>query len=60
MAVAEKLRGTIKVHVGYAEPVPATRKPVSGKALSAIPHISGDTVGALAKTVRRRKTANLA
>ncbi len=59
MAVAEKLRGSIKVHVGYAVPVAAARQPATGKALSAIPHISGGKVSALAKIVHSGKPVAL-
>ena len=59
MAVAEKLRGSIKVHVGYAVPMAAARQPATGKALSAIPHISGGKVSALAKIVHSGKPVAL-
>ncbi|PWJ18238.1 class I SAM-dependent methyltransferase [Jannaschia seohaensis] len=38
MAVAEKLRGTIKVHVAYVAPHGAAREPATGRSLAAIPH----------------------
>ncbi|WGH79151.1 class I SAM-dependent methyltransferase [Jannaschia ovalis] len=55
MAVAEKLRGTIKTHVGYAAPAGQARRPARGTAMGLIPHLSGVKARALAEAVRREK-----
>ena len=41
MAVAEKLRGTIKTHVGYAVAAEGGQQPASGRHRALVPHIKG-------------------
>lgn len=59
MAVAEKLRGTIKVHVGYAVPADEERKPARGTNLSQVPHLPNVPLAQLAKAVERGKVPPL-
>ena len=51
MGIAEKLRGSIKVHVGYAA-TPGAAGPASGRSMQSVPHLTQDP-GALAKGVAR-------
>lgn len=57
-ALAEKLRGTIKVHVGYAAPAGAGVRPAEAK-MSAVPHISGGDARALAQGVAQGKVPSV-
>ncbi len=59
MAVAEKLRGTIKVHVGYAVAADAARGPASGFSPARIPHLKGVEAKALAQAVANGKSPTL-
>lgn len=62
MALAEKLRGTIKVHVGYAVPSEAARAPANARNRALVPHLKGVTAGALAQEIAagRKPTLNFA
>ncbi len=51
MAVAEKLRGTIKTHVGYAVPSGEGRAPANGRNRALIPHLKGVDARTLAQAV---------
>ncbi|MFZ5962117.1 class I SAM-dependent methyltransferase [Thalassococcus sp. BH17M4-6] len=51
MAVAEKLRGTIKTHVAYAVPEGDDRTPAGGAGGALVPHLRGVQAGPLAKAV---------
>ncbi|EPX76705.1 class I SAM-dependent methyltransferase [Salipiger mucosus] len=51
MAVAEKLRGTIRVHVGYAVAGDAPAAPARGTDRGLVPHLRGVQRAALAKAV---------
>lgn len=55
MAIAEKLRGAIRVHVAYAVPSEDTRKPARGPTPSLVPHLRGTQAPALAKHVAQGK-----
>ena len=55
MAVAEKLRGTIRKHVGYAVLKGQERAPAGPVTLSEIPHISGNTKD-MAKAISKGAT----
>lgn len=55
MAVAEKLTGTIRLHVGYALPKGADRKIAKGSNRALIPHLRGVQPAALAKAVAAGK-----
>lgn len=59
MAVAEKLRGTIKTHVGYAFPEGQGRRPASGQNRALIPHLKGVQAGALAQAIAKGQTPKL-
>lgn len=59
MAVAEKLRGTIKTHVGYAVPKGEGRAPASGKNRALIPHLKGVQPRALAQAVAQGQSPKL-
>ncbi len=59
MAVAEKLRGTIKTHVGYALPSEAARPPANGKDRSLVPHLKGIAPRALAQAVAQGQDPKL-
>ena len=57
MAIAEKLRGTIKAHVGYA--VADDQRPANGKTRSLVPHLKGVGASALAQAVAKGQTPKL-
>ena len=58
MAVAEKLRGTIKTHVGYAVPQDASEGRVAqGRNRALIPHLKGADPRALAQAIAQGQTA---
>ena len=59
MAVAEKLRGTIKTHVGYAVPAGEGRVPASGKNRALVPHLKGTQPQALAQAVAQGQAPKL-
>lgn len=59
MEVAEKLRGTMKVHLGYAVPKSAQRAPAKGPSMSLVPHLSGGTAVQLAKVVGLGKSVTV-
>ncbi|MEM7644429.1 MAG: class I SAM-dependent methyltransferase [Pseudomonadota bacterium] len=54
MAVAEKLRGTLKMHVGYAAPAGSGRRVATGRTLALVPHL-GVPPGKLAQVVAAGK-----
>ena len=51
MQVAERLRGTIKVHVGYAVPDDEARAPASARNRALVPHLKGVGARALAQEI---------
>jgi SAM-dependent methyltransferase len=55
MAVAEKLRGTIRMHVAYAVPAEDGRRPASGSTRSSVPHLRGVGAQALSQAVAQGK-----
>lgn len=57
MAVAEKLRGTMKVHVGYAAPAP--RAPASMADMGLVPHLPGTPPGRLAQAIAQGRALPL-
>ena len=59
MAVAEKLRGTIKTHVGYAVAKDSDLGIASGKTRTLVPHLKGVQAGALAQAVALGKHPKL-
>ncbi|WP_299851738.1 bifunctional 2-polyprenyl-6-hydroxyphenol methylase/3-demethylubiquinol 3-O-methyltransferase UbiG [uncultured Roseovarius sp.] len=59
MSVAEKLRGTIKTHVGYAVPAGEGRAPASGKNRSLVPHLKGVEARLLAQAVAQGQAPKL-
>ncbi len=59
MAVAEKLRGTIKTHVGYAVPAGGDRAAASGRNRALIPHLKGIDPRALAQAVAKGQAPKL-
>ena len=59
MAVAERLRGTIKTHVGYAVPAGQERTAATGKNRALIPHLKGVQPRALAQAVAQGQTPKL-
>ena len=59
MAVAEKLRGTIKTHVGYAVPAGEGRSAASGKNRALVPHLKGVQPGALAQAIGKGQSPKL-
>ncbi|MGB3407918.1 MAG: class I SAM-dependent methyltransferase [Jannaschia sp.] len=54
MAVAEKLRGTIKLHVGYAAPVGQVRRTATQGSMERVPHL-GAPAAKVAQVVARGK-----
>ncbi|KMK68885.1 bifunctional 2-polyprenyl-6-hydroxyphenol methylase/3-demethylubiquinol 3-O-methyltransferase UbiG [Puniceibacterium sp. IMCC21224] len=58
-ALAEKLNGTIKMHVAYAVPRGDTRKVAGGADRALIPHLRGVAPQALAQAVARGKALPL-
>ncbi|SMC86108.1 class I SAM-dependent methyltransferase [Primorskyibacter flagellatus] len=59
MATAEKLRGTIKLHVGYAAPAGRGVRVASGSNRSAVPHLRGVGAKPLAQAIAQRKRPKL-
>lgn len=59
MAVAEKLRGTIKSHVGYAVPRGTGRCPATGRNRALVPHLKGVAARQLARTVAQGQRPRL-
>ncbi|MCT4554301.1 MAG: class I SAM-dependent methyltransferase [Pelagimonas sp.] len=55
MAVAEKLRGSIKMHVAYAVPSEDDRKPANASNRALIPHLRGVPAAGLARAVAQGK-----
>lgn len=55
MAVAEKLRGTLKMHIVYAVPKDDLRKPARGSNRALVPHLRGVQPRALAQAVAQGK-----
>lgn len=55
MATAEKLRGAIRVHAGYAVPEGDTRKPARGPAPALVPHLRGVQPQPLARAIAQGK-----
>lgn len=51
MALAEKLRGTIKTHVGYATRATEARPPATGRDRALIPHLKGLRAPDLARAI---------
>ena len=54
MALAEKLDGTIKTHVGYAAPQGAARRAASGRDMGLVLHIRGVDPRKLAGLIRQK------
>ncbi len=52
MAVAEQLRGTIKMHIAYAVPADDTRQVARGSTRSLVPQLRGVQAASLAKAVQ--------
>jgi len=59
MALAEKLRGTIKTHVGYAIRASEARAPASGKNRALVPHLKGVGAGDLARAIAQGQKPRL-
>jgi len=59
MAIAEKLRGTIKTHVGYAVPQGAEQGMARGNNRALIPHLKGVDARQLAQAVAQGQTPKL-
>ena len=59
MTIAEKLRGTIKTHVGYALPAGEGRIPASGKNRALVPHLKGVQAAALAQAIAQGQSPKL-
>ena len=59
MELAEKLRGTIKTHVGYAVAKDSGQVPASGKTRTLVPHLKGVQPRALAQAVAQGQTPKL-
>ncbi len=59
MAVAEKLRGTIKTHVGYAVRALEARGPARGTNRALVPHLKGLRAGDLARAVAAGQSPGL-
>jgi len=59
MAVAEKLNGTIKTHVGYAVRATEARGPASGRNRALIPHLKGARAADLARAVAQGQRPKL-
>lgn len=59
MATAEKLRGAIRVHAGYAVPADDTRKPARGPAPALVPHLRGVQAQPLARAIAQGKSLPL-
>jgi len=59
MALAEKLNGTIKTHVGYAVRATEARGPASGRNRALIPHLKGARAADLARAVAQGQRPKL-
>ncbi|WP_375554714.1 class I SAM-dependent methyltransferase [Roseovarius mucosus] len=59
MALAEKLRGTIKTHVGYATRASEARSPARGQDRALIPHLKGLRAPDLARAIAQGQTPKL-
>lgn len=59
MTVAEKLRGTIKTHVGYAVPVAAEHGVAKGSNHAQVPHLKGVDPRALAQAIAQGQAPKL-
>ena len=59
MALAEKLRGTIKTHVGYATRATEARPPATGRDRALIPHLKGLRAPDLARAIAQGQTPKL-
>ncbi|MFU8777733.1 MAG: class I SAM-dependent methyltransferase [Roseovarius sp.] len=59
MALAEKLRGTIKTHVGYATRATEARAPATGRDRGLIPHLKGLRAPDLARAIASGQTPKL-
>lgn len=59
MAVAEKLRGTIKTHVGYAVRASEARGPAKGTNRALVPHLKGARAADLARAVAQGQSPKL-
>ena len=59
MALAEKLRGTIKTHVGYAVASHSGQGPASGRNRALVPHLKGADPRQLAQAVARGQVPKL-
>ena len=59
MGVAEKLDGTIKVHVGYAGLKGSGTRPATGSSPDAVPHLKGLPAQGLAAAVAKRGSVTL-
>ncbi|SDY36038.1 class I SAM-dependent methyltransferase [Citreimonas salinaria] len=55
MSVAEKLRGTIRMHIAYAVPAEDDRKPARGSERTLVPRLRGVQAAALAKAVAQER-----
>jgi len=53
MVVAEKLRGTMKVHVCYAAVAGSGKAPANGRKMTAVPHLTGISAGQLAQGIAK-------
>lgn len=59
MAIAEKLRGTIKTHVGYACRASEARAPAQGRDRGLIPHLKGLRASDLARAIAQGQKPKL-
>ncbi|KGM89234.1 Methylase involved in ubiquinone/menaquinone biosynthesis [Roseovarius mucosus DSM 17069] len=59
MALAEKLRGTIKTHVGYATRATEARPSATGRDRALIPHLKGLRAPDLARAIAQGQTPKL-
>lgn len=59
MALAEKLRGTIKTHVGYAIRATEARVSASGSNRALVPHLKGVGAGDLARAIAQGQEPKL-
>lgn len=59
MGIAEKLRGTIKMHVAYAVPEGDSRAPGSARNRALVPHLRGVQPQALGRAVAQGRTLPL-
>lgn len=59
MAVAERLRGTIKTHVGYAVRASEARGPAGGADRALVPHLKGVRAAELARAIAQGQPPRL-